>query len=227
MDLKKGVSHDNSTHIEFNVVDVASAIGWDSGVVKYQLKQLEWISVDGANKRSNISVSFSELGFRIRAVGDLTDDELDASLDLLQERCSSQEKTQLIQLQVIFDALSAVSFKSFGPCSVEDVPTENSEKLKTIIRTYFQSNLPTEIKLIEDIDDTSDREIILDIRSMVSMYPENNFSGRSLARLFHGISSPCYSAVIWGRCKYWRAHTKVSFNRLVKLANTEIVRMRT
>lgn len=51
MDLKKGVSHDNSTHIEFNVVDVASAIGWDSGVVKYQLKQLEWVSGEENLKR--------------------------------------------------------------------------------------------------------------------------------------------------------------------------------
>lgn len=42
LDLKKGVSHQDSTSIEFKVVDIASAIGWNSGVVKYQLKNLEW-----------------------------------------------------------------------------------------------------------------------------------------------------------------------------------------
>lgn len=42
LDLKKGVSHQNSTSIEFQVVDIASAIGWNSGVVKHQLKNLEW-----------------------------------------------------------------------------------------------------------------------------------------------------------------------------------------
>lgn len=42
LDIRKGISHDNSTFIEFPVVDIASAIGWNSGVVKYQLKQLEW-----------------------------------------------------------------------------------------------------------------------------------------------------------------------------------------
>lgn len=42
LDMKKGISHDNSTLIEFPVIEIASAIGWNSGVVKYQLKQLEW-----------------------------------------------------------------------------------------------------------------------------------------------------------------------------------------
>lgn len=42
LDIRKGISHDNSTFIEFPVVEIASAIGWNSGVVKYQLKQLEW-----------------------------------------------------------------------------------------------------------------------------------------------------------------------------------------
>lgn len=42
LDLKKGVSHQDSTSIEFHVVDIASAIGWNSGVVKHQLKNLEW-----------------------------------------------------------------------------------------------------------------------------------------------------------------------------------------
>lgn len=42
LDMKRGVSHNASTLIEFQVVDVASAIGWDSGIVKHQLKNLEW-----------------------------------------------------------------------------------------------------------------------------------------------------------------------------------------
>lgn len=42
LDIRKGISHDNSTFIEFPVIEIASAIGWNSGVVKYQLKQLEW-----------------------------------------------------------------------------------------------------------------------------------------------------------------------------------------
>lgn len=42
LDLKNGISHEKDNVIEFPVVDVASSIGWDSGVVKSHLKNLEW-----------------------------------------------------------------------------------------------------------------------------------------------------------------------------------------
>lgn len=82
------------------------------------------------------------------------------------------------------------------------------------------------VPIAEESSDTSDGEIISDIRQMIGMYPDNSFNGRALARLFYGISSPCYPAVIWGRCKYWRAHINVSFSRLVSLGNAVLVEMR-
>lgn len=99
LDLKKGNNENQElASIEFCVVDVAASIGWDSGVVKYQLKQLEWTTVNSAPKRSTMTVSFSDLGFRIRSPGDLTDEELDMALDSLEKRTSSQEKAQLVQV---------------------------------------------------------------------------------------------------------------------------------
>lgn len=52
LDMKNGISHDNSNIIEFPVIDVASAIGWDSGIVKSHLKNLEW------EKRGNNPIVF-------------------------------------------------------------------------------------------------------------------------------------------------------------------------
>lgn len=99
LDLKKAVNDKKELNsIEFSVVDVAAVIGWDSGVVKYQLKQLEWTTVNGVNKRSPITVSFSDLGFRLKAPGDLTGEELDAALDSLERRTSHQEMLQLYQV---------------------------------------------------------------------------------------------------------------------------------
>lgn len=42
LDMQKGISHKDSNIIEFSVIDIASTIGWDSGVVKSHLKTLEW-----------------------------------------------------------------------------------------------------------------------------------------------------------------------------------------
>ena len=99
--------------------------------------------------------------------------------------------------------------------------------MKSTIRKYFQNNLPVDIEISsEENDDTPDEQIISDIKQLIHMYPENNFSGRSIARIFHGISSPCYPAVIWGKCKFWRAHLIADFHRLVRIGNREIVKYR-
>ncbi|XP_049296435.1 uncharacterized protein LOC125770626 [Anopheles funestus] len=228
LDLKRGISHATSTVIEFPVIDVASAIGWDSGVVKYQLKNLEWTTVNNARKRSPLSVVFFDLGFRIRAPGDLTDEELDHALDGLYERVTRQERTQLAQLQYISEALSSVCFNSIGPVSRADCPTGPSDKLKTVVRSYFTTDISKEtIEILPEPDDTTDEQLIADIRTTICRYPENNFTGRAIARLFHGVQSPNYPALMWSRSNFWRSYTKTDFNRIVRLANAEIVRMRT
>lgn len=130
-------------------------------------------------------------------------------------------------------------YSSLSKCiaSKEIEINERSNKLKTLIRNYFQ----TEIKNINQFDnddnhDDDDNEIdkkqtptqqlLFDIRTMIGRYPENKFTGRAIARIFHGVQSPVYPALVWSRCSFWRAHQKTDFNRIVSLANTEIVKMR-
>lgn len=43
MDFTSKISQKTSQLVEFPVVEIASAINWDSGVVKRELKNLEWI----------------------------------------------------------------------------------------------------------------------------------------------------------------------------------------
>lgn len=229
LDLKKGISHAESTSIEFNVIEVASAIGWDSGVVKYQLKNLEWIAVNGMPKRSPISVQFKDLGFRIRSRGDLTDDELDATLNDLFSRVVLQEKSQLFQLNNVFNGLSSVAYQTFIEAQMDQCNSKNSDQLKSLIRAYFQCTENTDPIQIDEFtdDDAPVDQIVRDVRTMIALYPENNFTGRNIARIFHGVPSPVYPAQIWSRCKLWRGHVKTDFNLIVKLANSTIVKMRT
>lgn len=42
LQIKKKTFEEDSNIIEFSVIDIAACIGWNSGVVKYQLKNLEW-----------------------------------------------------------------------------------------------------------------------------------------------------------------------------------------
>ncbi|KAH8235064.1 hypothetical protein KR032_008305 [Drosophila birchii] len=237
--------------IEFSVTDIAAGIGWNSGVVKYQLKDLEWvkskfalefsqmkiyltyslffnyIQVNGFPKRSPITVSFYDLGFRIKVPGDFTETEIDGALDTLYTRSVKQERTQLIQLQYVAHGLAAVAYSSCNQCCNADFPLDRGEQLKAIVRNYFLNDYPQDLELEIEPSNVPDESITDDVHSLINMYPDNTFSGRNIARIFHGITSPNYPAVIWGRCKYWRAHVKVDFNRILQLANMAIIKRRT
>ncbi|KRF84008.1 ATP-dependent DNA helicase Q4 [Drosophila virilis] len=227
LQIKHKTFKEDANIIEFSVIDIAAGIGWNSGVVKYQLKNLEWMQVNGYPKRSPISVSFYDLGFRIKAPGDFTEAEIDDALDTLYTRSVKQERTQLIQLQYVAHGLSAVAYSSCAQCCSVDFPQDRCIQLKGIVRNYFRNDYPQDLELEIEPSNVPDAHIIDDVHALINLYPDNTFSGRNIARLFHGISSPNYPAVMWGRCKYWRAHTKVDFNRILKLANMEIVKRRT
>ncbi|XP_012266249.2 uncharacterized protein LOC105691972 [Athalia rosae] len=229
LDLKRGVSHENSSIIEFPVVDVAAAIGWDSGVVKGHLKDLEWKNTEtGGWKRTAISVNYDTLGFRVRAPGDLSNAELDEALDLLTERTSTQQRMGLYQLEAICLALSKVSVDSVRQCrELTENLLDRSEALKKTIREYFQSENPMEeIDLKLETKLLNDSQIASDVRNLVHCYRDSNFTGRAVARIFHGIQSPNYSALVWSRCKFWRAHLSVNFELICQIATREILAMR-
>nr|XP_034170943.1 ATP-dependent DNA helicase Q4 isoform X1 [Osmia lignaria] len=250
LDLQKGVSHDNSSVIEFPVVDVASAIGWDSGVVKSHLKNLEWktglfeeirfvkipfvilkylafVSVNGTSKRSNISVRYDTLGLRVKAPGDLTDEELDEALETLVDRARFQETAALQQLETISATLHKLSMPSVKMClELNDEVTNKSNELKDIIRNYFEGKILVDIDSVQQTKVENDAQIVSDVRNLIVSYRDNNFTGRAIARIFHGIQSPNYPAYAWNKCRFWRAHLSCNFNALCQIATKEILALR-
>ena len=51
MQQKHGASFSKSNSVEFPVIDVSDAMGWDSGPVKRELSLLQW-SMQDAGKQS-------------------------------------------------------------------------------------------------------------------------------------------------------------------------------
>ena len=71
-------------------------------------------------------------------------------------------------------------------------------------------------------------QVVSDIRQFHSLYgQEHSLSGRAIARIFHGIASPCFPATTWGRVRrFWRSHLNVDFNELMKIATKELIGLR-
>ncbi|KAM4630506.1 ATP-dependent DNA helicase Q4 [Polymixia lowei] len=217
--------------LEFDVVEVADTMGWQLPLVKRGLRQLQW-STERAGGRSGVLVEFSAPSFYFRSYGDLTDEEMDRVCQFLHKRVQDQEKTQLYQLTACFKAFKSVAFRSVLSCG-DDLDESRSLQLKSLLAQYFDKRRDRDHTLtLEDDNDLNkyklldwEDQIRADIRSFLTNRSDEKFSGRAVARIFHGIGSPCYPAQTYGRDRrYWRKYIQFDFNQLIRLATQEIIR---
>uniref|UniRef100_A0A3B4YD80 DNA 3'-5' helicase n=1 Tax=Seriola lalandi dorsalis TaxID=1841481 RepID=A0A3B4YD80_SERLL len=202
--------------LEFDVVEVADTMGWQLPLVKRGLRQLQW-----TGGRSGILVEFSSPSFYFRSYGDLSDEEMDRVCQFLHNRVQDQERTQLYQLTTCFKSFKSVAFQSVLSC-VDDLDVSRSLQLKNLLSEYFDKRRDRAHTLRPLLDWES--QIRADIRSFLSNRSDEKFSGRAVARILHGIGSPCYPAQTYGRDRrYWRKYIQFDFNQLIRLATQEII----
>ncbi|MBN3283160.1 RECQ4 helicase, partial [Polyodon spathula] len=235
-----GVKHTHTSSLEFDVVELSDSMGWELLLVKRGLRQLQWNTQRGpvgfkGTGRSGVLVEFSNLSFHFRSYGDLTHQELDGVCQFLHQRVLAQEKTQLYQLLACFKAFRSVAYRNCSSCT-DELDVERSLKLKALLKDYFDKKVDLDLskkyqEYLEEeealskfkIKDWED-QIRADVRSFLSTHVDEKFSGRAIARIFHGIGSPCYPAVTYGRDRrYWRKYINFDFNEIIRMATQEII----
>ncbi|NXM90310.1 RECQ4 helicase, partial [Oenanthe oenanthe] len=215
--------------LEFNAVALSDSMGWEFRRVRESLGRIPWESRKAG--KSRIQVEFWELSFHFRAYGDLDSQELDSSWEFLNSQIISREKSELRRLQRCFRTFQSVAFPSFIPEPLEQEQLEKNSQLRELLQEYFQRD-PTESKEDEEekspgIPPDQEEEIRAEIRKFLTAYPEEEFSGRAVARIFHGIGSPRYPARIFGRDRrFWRRLLPLEFRSLSRLASQEILAWR-
>eukprot|EP00731_Ephydatia_muelleri_P027126 Em0018g1226a len=110
------------------------------------------------------------------------------------------------------------------------------QQLKHLIQLYFEdcldditlTSLGVHIsKPSHSIGADLRTQISRDVRNLVGVHSDRDFTGRAIARIFSGISSPCYPAEVWGRkSNAWRKYISVDFEQLCQLATQELLAMR-
>uniref|UniRef100_A0A8C9W4I4 ATP-dependent DNA helicase Q4 n=1 Tax=Scleropages formosus TaxID=113540 RepID=A0A8C9W4I4_SCLFO len=220
--------------LEFDVVELADTMGWELPLVKRGLRQLQWRPFGGTG-RSGVLVEFSNLSLYFRSYGDLTADEMDDVCEFLHQRVIAQEKTQLCQLKACFKAFRSVAYQNCSFCT-DERDEDRSLKLKALLKDYFDKKMDFDLSknlqkdrenpdLFFFIDTNWEDQIRADIRSFLSSRSDEKFSGRAVARIFHGIGSPCYPAQVFGRDRrFWRRYIQFDFNEIIRLATQEIIR---
>lgn len=233
----------------FPVVEIADKMGWDLDPVYKELRALQWNSSLAPDSKmsssgqSGILVEFTDNAMHVRTPGDLRNEDRDEVCDFVNDRIQAEERTQLKQLTQLSTALKNVSCSEYWQCS-EEVDKESDQELKTLIKAYFDDmNNATQIELEalkkerENTDafaTESARDenvnwdgVSRDIRALTNVHHDQSFTGRAVARIFHGISSPCYPAEVWGRDRrFWRKYLDVDFNSIRRYATRELLKLR-
>ena len=100
--LKTHKNPERALEIEFSVVDLAAKNGWNSGIVKRELKNLQWRlgrgKFNGKYEKSGVLVEFSELAFHFMTLKGQTDEDLEEVLDFLFGKTLMREKAELSSL---------------------------------------------------------------------------------------------------------------------------------
>lgn len=231
----EGQKFSNSSFIEFPVVELSDSMGWNSGLVKRELKMLQWNfdSVLGS-KKSGVMVEFSDISFHFLVLGDLSDEEQDNIVENLYQRVTTQEKLELDQIHCIHKSLKSVSYNSIYACQ-DKMNEKRNNQLHDLILEYFDKTSCQKVDPSHELDATdlpqlevNTEEIRSHLRRFLSIYAhEHNFTGHSIARIFHGIDSPCYPAKVWGRVRqFWRLYIGSDFKTIVNIAAEEIINFR-
>lgn len=70
-----------------------------------------------------------------------------------------------------------------------------------------------------------EQEVRSNIINLLASVKDAQFTGRSVARIFQGIPSPCFPVEDWARNRsFWRKHIEYDFHYLCKIASQEILR---
>nr|XP_051684655.1 ATP-dependent DNA helicase Q4 isoform X2 [Oryctolagus cuniculus] len=221
--------------VELDMQELVDASGWELASVQRALRQLQWDpeSRRGAPRGTGVLVEFKEPAFHLRSPGDLRAEDLDQICDFLYGCVQARERKALARLCQTFQAFRSVAFPSCGPC-LEQVDEERSARLKALLGRYFEEEggeaeeLGLEDQQAPELGQARlqdwEEQIRRDIRLLLSLRPEERFSGRALARIFHGIGSPCYPAQVYGRDqRFWRKYLHLDFHGLVRLATEELL----
>lgn len=169
---------------------------------------------------NDVIVESCNLSFHVRVLKATSNEDKDCICQDMLSKIQKKERNDLHRLQQFSSVLMLMS----QDCT-------SRAFFKDIIAVYFNTGLSSEYLQSLGIEaplnsiTTSDGILISDIQLMMGMYPDNQFTGRAIARVFHGIGSPCYPADVWGSCPFWRKHLDYDFYHVCNIATKQIIQI--
>lgn len=212
LNFKKGM-------ISLSMSEISRQMNWEISGIRKELKSLSYNDRGTSykysysdNSQSTIMIEFSQLSFCFRMFhkSEICNDDV---IDYLERRLNQSEVLSLNKLALFHEILTTAATKQ--GCK--------EYSLSQRLGDYFNSN--TELKIdhvtnnsLQEVDNNLVPQLRQDIISFLSTHSELAVTGRAIARIFHGISSPKFPAILWGSNPYWRRYINMDFHLIRKLA---------
>ncbi|OTF70874.1 ATP-dependent DNA helicase Q4-like protein, partial [Euroglyphus maynei] len=216
-----------NSNFTFSIADVARLMNKDVWYIRNHLKKIQ------RKHRRQLGIRFSDYSFHFDAPGIFSGKQLDRIIDCVYDRMMKFERQELAKLRFTYQKFS--EFRSNGKDNEKF--SEKSDGLKAFLNNvYFGSRSITEEieHSLSELDGKSNNAlpsmlamrkddyaaICYKITEFIQQYYDQGLdSERKIARILAGISSPKYSADIWGRVRqFWRSLVHVDFEFLLKLS---------
>ena len=210
-------------------------MGWESHIVRSELSGLQYNdrgtgdthTAGSSRAMSTVLIEFSGLAFHLRSPGDFTPEERDHICEFLSKKVKGQEEREVEKLHLLHAVLRSIAQRSHFDCGSDSTnsdtviggamsDTEQSTLRKMICR-YFSSegldrtylaklDIPV-LPVFREITLDQEQQVRSDVQSLCAIHSDLRFTGRTIARIFHGIASPLFPAEVWGRQpRFWRRH---------------------
>ena len=188
---------------------VSRRMGWEYTMLKRELGSLSYNDRGtGGEQRSSVIVEMTDLSYMFE-IYHRKDNGAEEVVDFLEGKIGETETMSLNKLALFSDMLAT------GACNRNDV------LFREKIRNYFESDpvCPpppslTDVSLIPRLRQ--------EIGGFIMTHSDTKFTGRAIARIFHGISSPKFPAHMWGTTPYWRKYMHAGFHTVRKMAEKEL-----
>lgn len=223
----------------FDVLKVATRLAKPYGDVVRLLKKCEWELVEktGRFRRSQVKVSFEGNSFHIRSIGDLDEKELEEINNFLYDTIKLRETIERERVAKVYHTLKKHSI-NVEQMKDKILRLEVSSKLKGALNSYFDLSIDSSLAPVAEHSDimesndnnsedklssTKEQLIRKSARAFISAHGKD-FTPRTIAKIFQGISTPNHPAEIWGmNKKWWRIHLDVDFLKLTSIIQEELL----
>ena len=201
----------------------------------------------GGYVKSGNKIEFFDLSFHIKykcmntSEADF-DMKIDEIFELIWKRVSQQQNISQLNFKSLYKILSQNSFNTVDSLindiefNKKEIMVENNKNIKSLINSYFIEKFnynefckdfkySHELNINTYMQDKQKDTLIKNIRKFINLFSlELKITGRLIAKVFHGVTSPRCPSEIWARNRlFWRSHLDFDFEYIIQLATNELI----